>query len=102
MAWEVRVLAEPDFPVTIFVELQTNITSAGLTNFSFTNRSIPKSPSSPYQPTQPAITAEKFWKRGLGENFFQKVFPQETSPQKRKKSTRHKRRVDRKNGNYIT
>ena len=28
MAWEVRVLAEPDFPVTIFVEIQTNIMSA--------------------------------------------------------------------------
>ena len=27
-AWEVRVLAEPDFPITIFVEFQTNEMSA--------------------------------------------------------------------------
>ena len=28
MATEVRVLAEPDFPVIIFIEFQTNIMSA--------------------------------------------------------------------------
>jgi len=27
-AWEVRVLAEPDFPRTIFEEFQTNVMSA--------------------------------------------------------------------------
>ena len=35
MAWEVRVLAEPDFPVIIFMEFQTNIMSAdGINNMS--------------------------------------------------------------------
>ena len=34
-ATEVRVLAEPDFPITIFVEIQTNIMSAdGINNMA--------------------------------------------------------------------
>ena len=36
--------ADADFHVTIFVEIQTSNMSAGRTNFSFTNRSIQKSP----------------------------------------------------------
>ena len=37
-AWEVRVLAEPDFPVIIFVEFQTNIMSADGINYMATHR----------------------------------------------------------------
>ena len=36
MAREVRVLAEPDFPKTIFVEFQTNIMSADGINYMAT------------------------------------------------------------------
>ena len=38
MAREVRVLAEPDFPVIIFVEFQTNIMSADGINEMATHR----------------------------------------------------------------
>ena len=37
-ATEVRVLAEPDFPVIIFVEFQTNIMSADGINYMATHR----------------------------------------------------------------
>ena len=43
MAWEIRG-AVPDFPVTIFVEIQTSVMSTGLTNFSRTPRYILKNP----------------------------------------------------------
>ena len=38
MAWEVRVLADPDFPRTIFIEFKTNIMSAGGINYMATHR----------------------------------------------------------------
>ena len=54
MAWEIRG-AVPDFPVTIFVEIQTNPTSTGLTNFSRTPRNISKNPPLYHiNPNQPA------------------------------------------------
>ena len=56
MAREVRVSAAPDFPITIFVEIQTSPMSTGLTNFSFTNRYISKITSPSYQPNKPATT----------------------------------------------
>ena len=61
MAWEVRVSAAPDFHLHSFVEIQVISTSTGRTNFSFTSRSIPKSPSPPYQPNKPSAADGKFF-----------------------------------------
>jgi len=76
MAWEVRVSAEPDFPKTILKEFQTSDMSAGLTNFSFTNRYISKNPFPHHISRTPRLHRLKVFERGLGKTFFKKSFPQ--------------------------
>ncbi|MBO5127984.1 MAG: hypothetical protein J6D10_10480, partial [Clostridia bacterium] len=77
MAREIRVLAEPDFPRTIFVEIQTNITSTGLTNLSRTPRNFFLFPLPIISAKQTGNNRPKrFWK-GFGETFSSKRFPQE-------------------------
>ena len=61
MAWEIRVPAAPDFPITIFVEIQTSVMSTGLTNFSFTNRYFQKNPLSTISAKQTGYNSIKFF-----------------------------------------
>jgi len=76
MAWEVRVLAEPDFPKTIFVEIQTNQMSADGGNDMATQ--VPKKiPLKKKKSAYPKFDSRlKRFGRGLGEPFL-KRFPQE-------------------------
>ena len=75
MAWEVRG-AGPNFPVTIFVEIQTSPTSTGRTLFSRTPRNISKNPPPHHiNQNQPAAAVQKGFGRGLGEPFPQKGSP---------------------------
>ena len=75
MAREVRVLAEPDFPITIFEEIKTNHMSAdGINEMS---AQAPK--KIPLKKKKSAITKwlqqiKKVWK-GFGGTFPQKVPP---------------------------
>jgi len=76
MAWEVRVSAAPDFHLTIFVEIQTNNTSTGLTNFSFTNRYISKkSPLYHISFTKCQPQSKKVLEGAWGNLFLKKVSP---------------------------
>ena len=76
MAREVRVLAEPDFPITIFEEIKTNIMSAdGINEMS---AQAPK--KIPLKKKKSAHTIldnslKRFWK-GFGGTFSSKRFPQ--------------------------
>ena len=76
MAWEVRVgvakqsPAAPNFPITIFVEIQTNGMSTGLTNFNRTPRSIFSFPLYIISTTQTGSHRLKRFGRGLGEPEF--------------------------------
>ena len=79
MAREVRVLAEPDFPVTIFEEIQTSPMSTGRTLLRHTPRSFFFSPSPSYKPNKPSAAAEKFLK-GVWGKLFPKKFPPSASP----------------------
>ena len=79
MAREVRVLAEPDFPVIIFVEFQTNNMSADGINEMATQvpKKIPhKTKNLLYQTGYNRL--KRFWK-GFGGTFSLKRFPQETN-----------------------
>ena len=60
MAWEVRG-AVPNFPVTIFVEIQTSDMSTGLTNFSRTPRNISSFPLYIISATQTGCRRIKFF-----------------------------------------
>ena len=76
-AWEVRVLAEPDFPRTIFEEFQTNEMSAdGINDMSAqAPKKIPhKTKNLLYQTGYNRL--KRFWK-GFGGTFSSKRFPQE-------------------------
>ena len=67
MAWEIRG-AVPDFPVTIFVEIQTSVMSTGLTLLSRTPRSISSYPLYILSATQTGYPDEKFLR-----SFFKKA-----------------------------
>ena len=68
MAREVRVPAAPDFPVTIFIEIQTSVMSTGRTLFSHTPRTISKKSPLHHISYLHGHTDEKFLR-----SFFQKA-----------------------------
>ena len=76
MAREVRVLAEPDFPKTIFVEIQTNEMSAdGINEMSAqAPKKIPLKRKNLLYLTG-CNRLKRFWK-GFGGTFSSKRFPQ--------------------------
>ena len=81
MAREVRVLAEPDFPKTIFVEFQTNLMSAdGINDMSAqAPKKIPLKKQKICN-NEMAAADQKGFGRGLGEPFPQKGSPKNVSP----------------------
>ena len=81
MAWEVRVLAEPDFPRTIFVEFQTNVMSADGINEMLAQapKKIPLKQK--ICTVEIPVADQKGFGRGLGE-----PFPQKGSPKKKTKN----------------